>query len=933
MSKLSFRNPEKRHMRSVLSIIVSIIVLLSLTACGEVKDAETLIAEAVEYQQKGDDNAAIIQLKNALQQEPNHKEARYELGVLLQKTGDLLAAEKELERALSLGADANAVLPVLSRVLFDLGKFRLLLDTIERFPDTDSVEVRILQGRALLATGRQDESKALLDQVLSENPDSTEVLVGLAQHALSEQDIESANALSRQAIEKNPDNSTAWLFYARLLQAQNKTEQALKAFTRVIQLQPDNLSAYSDKATLEINLRQFDDAQSTITQAKQIAPENVLLNYSQALLDFNQGRHAEALSSIQTLLSVAPEHLPSVLLAGAIQLSLGSLMQAEQYLEQYLKKIPGNIYARKLMVNTLLRSNQIPRAITILEPTLPVADQDPQLLALAGETYMRAGDFVKAAEYYEKANELVPNNATIHTALGMTRLAMGDQVHGIAELELASELDKNSPRAGILLALAHIRSNEFDKAHATIDELLQEDKQNPLFYNLKGVAFIGKEEFSKAREIFNQALAIQSDFFPAISNLARLDIHEQKPDVAKGRFQAILQEDDRNIPAMHALASLAAGQNNTAEATRWLEMASNKNPNELEPALQLVVHYLSIDDKEKALLLARKLNGTYPNEPRVLEVLGRVQIAHSDLDAALDSFERLAAQLPDSAPAQLQLADIHARLKDPAAATSALRKALHIDSNYIEAKLALIRLAVQDDKLTDAMSLARNLQQQHADVPHGYVAEGDLWVRQNKPDAALKAYEKAFSIAPSGALVTKMHRALTQAGDAKKAHAEITQWLTKNPDDALTRLYLANDYLSKQQYAEATKAYEFIVERNPQHLMSLNNLAWLYQQGKDPRALELAEKASRLAPQDPSIQDTLAWILVEKGEIDRALPMLEKASVQMSDNLTIQYHYAFALAKAGDREQARRILSIIVADDNTDFPEIDEAKSLLTQLQ
>jgi predicted Zn-dependent protease len=114
--------------------------------------------------------------------------------------------------------------------------------------------------------------------------------------------------------------------------------------------------------------------------------------------------------------------------------------------------------------------------------------------------------------------------------------------------------------------------------------------------------------------------------------------------------------------------------------------------------------------------------------------------------------------------------------------------------------------------------------------------------------------------------------------------------------------------------------------------MSLNNLAWIYHQSKDPRALEYAEKAFQLASENPAIQDTLAWILVEKGEIDRALPILEKAALQLPDNATVQYHYAHALVKAGNQAKARQILGKITAG-GIDFPEIEAARALMKQTQ
>ena len=92
----------------------------------------------------------------------------------------------------------------------------------------------------------------------------------------------------------------------------------------------------------------------------------------------------------------------------------------------------------------------------------------------------------------------------------------------------------------------------FDKALSTIEDLEKADPQNPLFHNLRGGVYIGQKDFAKARASFNKALSLQPDFFPAISNLARLDLQDQKPDVAKKRFEDILKKDDKHIQAMNA---------------------------------------------------------------------------------------------------------------------------------------------------------------------------------------------------------------------------------------------------------------------------------------------------------------------------------------------------------------------------------------------
>ena len=70
-----------------------------MAGCGKPEDPQTLVADAQRYQEKGDNSAAIIQLKNALQKNPDDPETRYLLGTIYRKTGELQSAEKELRRA------------------------------------------------------------------------------------------------------------------------------------------------------------------------------------------------------------------------------------------------------------------------------------------------------------------------------------------------------------------------------------------------------------------------------------------------------------------------------------------------------------------------------------------------------------------------------------------------------------------------------------------------------------------------------------------------------------------------------------------------------------------------------------------------------------------------------------------------------------------
>lgn len=565
-------NPSKAGATGALLRVVISVALIGggLMGCGNSKDPQTLISDARRYEEKGDHKAAIIQLKNALQKNPDDPEARYLLGAIYNKTGDLQSAEKELRKALSLGMSRARVMPDLGQTLLKLGQYKQVLDETEQLSEgKSSAEISTLRGQASLGLDKGKDAKALFELALNDKPDFPDALIGLARYSLLEKDVETATSLAEQAVTRNPENADAWLFKADLLRVQGKADAALAAYDEVVKLKPKSAPALISKAFIEIGTEKFDAAKADIEAARKVAPTNVMVFYTQALLDFTQNNQAAAWDSLQQILSKSPDHMPSLLLAGAVQAALGSPLHAEQHLKRYLEKDPKNLYARKLLVSVLLKNRETQRAIAVLSPALKDKNikQDPQLFALAGESYMQAKDFAKATEYFDKASGIVPENAMLHTALSMSKLGQGDNIDAVAALEKAIKVDPKSSQAGMLLIMTHIRLKEFDKAIAAAGRLEKEQPDNPLIQNLKGGAYLGKKDLARARVSFEKALSLQPDYFPAIANLAQLDLQEKKPDEAKKRFLAILDKDKKNTQAMTALASLALNQGQNKEAT------------------------------------------------------------------------------------------------------------------------------------------------------------------------------------------------------------------------------------------------------------------------------------------------------------------------------------------------------------------------------
>jgi cytochrome c-type biogenesis protein CcmH/NrfG len=113
--------------KTIGTAVASAVFAAALVAgCSDKPDA--LVAQAKQSLEKHDRNTAVIQLKNALQANPDIAEARLMLGKALLDQGDPAAAEKELKRARDLKAPDDDAVPPLARAMIMMNEPKQVID-------------------------------------------------------------------------------------------------------------------------------------------------------------------------------------------------------------------------------------------------------------------------------------------------------------------------------------------------------------------------------------------------------------------------------------------------------------------------------------------------------------------------------------------------------------------------------------------------------------------------------------------------------------------------------------------------------------------------------------------------------------------------------------------------------------------------------------
>ncbi|MEK6662403.1 MAG: XrtA/PEP-CTERM system TPR-repeat protein PrsT [Pseudomonadota bacterium] len=892
-----------------LAIALAFAASIALTGCDRISNLteQEHIQRAKDFEDKGNLKEGVIELKNAIQKNPNSAQARLLLGEIYLRLGRGDEAEKEFSRAEKLGVNPETIKLKLGKAWLLMGENKRVLEEISPSASTsqrNKATFLQMQGDAQLGLRQLEEGCKLFKESLAVDPQHVPAYWGLANCAFAKRNNNEARAMIDAAIKIDAANPESWAMLGDFERLNNNHQAASEAYAKALKFDPSKISALFGRAQIYAFTGKPAEAKVELEKIKKLVENFYGIYFVEATLHYAAGKTDQALDSVQRALKSNPGFMPAQLLYALVQYDKKSYESAAKALNQYLQRAPGHLDARKLLAAAYLKLNQPDQTLALLKPYIAAGKADAQVLALAGEAHLRGDDPSAARDLFEKASDLVPANATLRARIGMSQLATGEEGEAVKALEASSAMGKDY-RADVTLAHHFLAEGQFDKALAAIAVLEKKLPNSPGTYNLKGQAYLGKKDFAQARKNFERALALKPTLFPAAARLAMMDLQEKNIPAARGRYQSILDKDSKSIPAMVGLAELAALEKKEQEYLSWLERAAKVSPAAFVPRAMMAKYYLDKNALQNALTVAREALAGRPDSQEALDLLGRVQLAAGEKENARATYIKLATQAPKSASAQYSLAKAHAAMGDEKAARSALRKALELKPDYVEALTALSALEARTGNHAEAIRLAREQQTRSADSSLGFAMEGDALMMAKRYAEAARLYGQALAKNQISSLVVKQHLALLRAGDAKKADDTLLGWLKAHPQDQVARAYLAESYTQRRLNRQAIDLYQTLLGAAPNNTVVLNNLAILYQEERDPRALAMAEKAYKLKPDSPALTDTLGWMLVQQGQTARGLQLIEKAAALVPKHPEIRFHLAYTLAKAGQTAKAR----------------------------
>ncbi|MEY2936401.1 MAG: hypothetical protein RL033_7150 [Pseudomonadota bacterium] len=303
---------------------------------------------------------AIDLLKQAVAEDPGLWEARYNLGVLLARDGQLSLARQELERARDLAPNAEDVVAALGEVLRRSDAANAAVDVLKRFVASypDAIQARRVLVVVLRESGKQEEALEHARELLKREPGDPGALAELSLTHLAQGQVDVADLLIAEALKVEPHAAVVERAAGLIALQRGEDAIAFGHFAQASQLDPNDTAAGLNTATVLLQAGVYDRAEKHFRAVLAVQPESIEAKLGLAAALRGQGNRKDqepyraAESLLKEILVEAPgdwaaAHNLAVLYAESLDRPEEATAEFSRFLSHAPTEHPARVRAQK----------------------------------------------------------------------------------------------------------------------------------------------------------------------------------------------------------------------------------------------------------------------------------------------------------------------------------------------------------------------------------------------------------------------------------------------------------------------------------------------------------------------------------------------------------------------------------------------------------
>ncbi|MGA9822889.1 MAG: tetratricopeptide repeat protein [Desulfobaccales bacterium] len=374
-------------------------------------------------------------------------------------------------------------------------------------------------------------------------------------------------------------------------------------------------------------------------------------------------------------------------------------------------------------------------------------------------------------------------------------------------------------------------------------------------------------------------------------------------------------------------------QDESANYQAWLLLARaynlNKEPEQAKDAAREALGLKKDDQEARAFLYGlylqkkdydgaiREIKGYLQyneNDISNLNFLGEVYLLKKDYGKAQDTFQKIGNLQPKNSLRYYQLGLLYRVQGQPWEALKYFELALAQFANYLPALQQEVAIDLEQKHADKALERVKQALARSPLNPQIHQMLGELLLLENQPEEAAAALEDSLSIYSGNTRALELLLvAYQKEADPEQVARQLKERVADPSSPKFYSLVLAILYERQKKFDKARELLEALLKQDLFPDLARNDLAYLLAEhsptpeGLD-QALKLASESLEDFPNDPTVLDTLGWVLCKKGDFAKARPYLEKAAAGLPNNPENSYHFGVVRRKNGRRRKSPRIL-------------------------
>ncbi|WP_437578160.1 tetratricopeptide repeat protein [Sorangium sp. So ce887] len=518
----------------------------------------------------------------------------------------------------------------------------------------DDIDVAVLAAEIELLA--RDAPKATAAwQRATELQKSARTLFGLARAQRLAGDAPGAEASARSALEASPDHVGARTLIASLLwQTQGREQEALDLLgkvtgdgpVRAAASDPEIVEAYTLLGTIHLTKSRMSAAEQAFAAAAKIDPQAVRALIGNGEVLYRSGRYSEAQARFEAAARADAQNLAAHIGKAKTWLAQERMKEAKDLLKGLQKTHAADPQVAYWIGRTELALGNKKEAEQAYLDAVKSSENRPEVVdayVALSSLLSSLGRNEAAAAKLSEATAKFPELPALHKAKAEVALQTGKYEEARMELELAlaKEEDLGSE---FKLGEAYRRLRRFEDAARIFDKVMAADKDYPGLALERGLLFEETGQSERALEMYADALRKAPNDVDLKLRVGSTQVMAGHASQAEPILREVLKDKANSAEANHFLGrALLVRGTNTAEALRFLERASEIDPNRAE--YHLYVGWGANETGQtaraemalrRALELDAELGDAYWQRGVLLQKQGASRDALADLQIALE---------------------------------------------------------------------------------------------------------------------------------------------------------------------------------------------------------------------------------------------------------------------------------------------------------